>query len=332
MAKRFYLHIGLGKCGSTYLQNRLRRHEDLLCASGVRLSQAGLVDFANHGLSELYQNTFGDINKYMTALSGLQSELQSLDPCTSLIASSEYLYGFCNNSLPRIIDIIDVDIEVMVIVFLRRQDRLVESWYCQDVRYGNRYDQSPIELARELSEKQLLDYYFQIQKLIGLGDNINVTVFSLEHASEMNIDIFNLLLNSMGVAEIDEFGAGADANLPPSFSNARLPRSAIILLKHIRRTYGRQVFNMFSSSLPDWFLGLDGSSWQLNPLEAELVVTQNNNSNQVLSDEHPAALFDNYFDEYSQEHAPSAIATEENELIDKYSSSILKHLILCSSF
>ncbi|WP_251929727.1 hypothetical protein [Salinibacter ruber] len=138
-----YLHIGTHKTGSTAIQGALRRHSRDLKDEGIlripthhsllkKLMRAKSSDpaFASQVREELAQN--------------LNSELSSSSDSRLILSyeglSGHFLTGYSNTevvaeTLRQAFD----DLDVEVIVYLRRQDDFVESMYTQMIYQGEAY-------------------------------------------------------------------------------------------------------------------------------------------------------------------------------------------------
>ena len=139
--RQLYLHIGLHKTGTSYLQ-------EFLLANSKLLSKAGL------GLVPV-RSAPNSVHHYAETLTreGPRAFLGGLDwtKAGNVLASSETLaHAFRDPSLALDLrrEATKQDIRVIIILFLRRQDFLKESvfsevvktWYCGSIRDENHYD------------------------------------------------------------------------------------------------------------------------------------------------------------------------------------------------
>lgn len=135
--KRVVVHIGDAKTGSSSIQNYLTQNRRILEAKGILYSRTGLLSdkgIANHLLAFcLNANRLQDHKIADDLYLRLKEEINDTQ-CHTVLISSE---GFCSLrtddeilKLKRALDGFDVSF----IVYLRRPDLWVESWYSQIVK------------------------------------------------------------------------------------------------------------------------------------------------------------------------------------------------------
>ncbi len=147
--KKLFLHIGSHKTGSTALQVFLTENRNLLLKDGILYPDIGCPEFSRHGqhlLAWLFFTTPGYlpvfegnvIEKSTLEEMNLVSEIKSAalsEGINSIILSSEEFSVL----RPSEIDTLSknlVDFDVEVIIYLRRQDRYLESSYSTSVLYS----------------------------------------------------------------------------------------------------------------------------------------------------------------------------------------------------
>jgi hypothetical protein len=140
--RQLYLHIGLHKTGTSYLQKFLLDNRKLLSSAGLELApvQSGSKG-AHHDLAAALTSN------------GPRAFLRGLDwtKADNALASSETLsHAFRDPSLALDLrrEATKQDIRLVIVLFLRRQDFLKESvfsevvktWYCGSIRDEKHYD------------------------------------------------------------------------------------------------------------------------------------------------------------------------------------------------
>jgi hypothetical protein len=136
--KKLYVHIGTHKTGTTSLQNKLSEESYALLKDGAfYISTTGI--FNKISILESY-----DSDLVKCARKVLVSRLSHFNQINTFITSSEHLSGnafngYSNSSLmaKMLHDItLDLDLDVYIIVYIRRQDRFIESLYMHMIESG----------------------------------------------------------------------------------------------------------------------------------------------------------------------------------------------------
>jgi len=281
MNPRFVLHLGYGKCASTYVQQLAWCNEGLLASSGIRLSRAGLVGVANHGLSPSFcdQNSCKDL--LPASLEALDKELHDLDAGESLLVSSEYLVGNMSHVRDVILKMAPPSVDLEGVILLRRQDRLVESWYCQEIVNMRRLDEPIMRLVDELWATGILNYAGLVELACDIFSEHGgkARVYTLEQMAATSEDPLVAILGSscLDSASWDQIIASSSG----VSRNQRLSIESILLLKHIYSHFGASIFEMFMGNRPKWF-PIAGSKNYLSYPKRKLVLAQSNSVNHKL--------------------------------------------------
>jgi len=141
---RIVLHVGAPKTGSTYLQRRLRADPSHLRKHGIYLpvlpvvaEMAGNAKLLATALSRrpslTFQRAFPQIDVGALDPARLVTELlQDWRPDSeSLVLSAE---NFRPNHAPRLRDLLPKTVPCVVVLFVRRQDRWIDSYFNQMVK------------------------------------------------------------------------------------------------------------------------------------------------------------------------------------------------------
>jgi len=160
----------------------------------------------------------------MRRLKILKNEIQD-SACNNFIISSEYFPGVTEQEIEDIyLKSLSKEIDIHIIVYLRRQDEYIESWYAQLIK-TERYKTNLDNLMVELFAKELLDYNKMIHKwskYIG-SDNIHVKIYEKEQFYKGNI--FNDFLSIFNIHDIKDF------TLPNKDVNPSLTLDQILIIK-----------------------------------------------------------------------------------------------------
>ena len=136
--KQLFIHIGDSKTGTSTIQKFLTENRVKNESNGFLYSRQGLLashGIANHKLAFCINENRKEFHKDRKSLyDKLNNEILTSD-CNKIVISSE---GFSSlrtiEEITILRDLIDPSIQVNIVVYLRRPDKWIESWYCQAVK------------------------------------------------------------------------------------------------------------------------------------------------------------------------------------------------------
>jgi hypothetical protein len=291
-SKTLIMHLGYGKCASTYIQHLASLSKEHLAKAGIKFSQSGLIGFANHCLSVNYCTQCATEHQHKVAKKTLCQELGALQAGETLLVSSEYLVGDPKSALEEILKEVPKDINVQLIIFLRRQDRLIESWYSQEIQNANYMDKSVMRLGEALWDIGILSYGKFVEEINGFSQQhgAELSVYSLEQLHDANIDP---LLAMLASTNVDSIKANILDQKAFVLRNKSLTYESLMLLRFIHNECGLSLFKMFMNEWPEWF-PLKGRSSYLSDAERRLIIAQSAESNTLLTHQYPTCLFDEF--------------------------------------
>ncbi len=201
--KQVYIHIGTHKTATTWLQHFFGKNEQELRKRGIFYPKSGRINHAQHRLA---QSIWQRENKNapletIPVWKKLREELETAAEPSVLITSEEFEWI----AKPQLIADFFGEIPVKIIVYLRRQDDYLESFYQQQVR-----DYEPrltCDVHEYISSRRLhfLDYGALLDKWErGFGaENIDVRRFEVQSLKGNDIKVD--CLDALGVGEPDLF-------------------------------------------------------------------------------------------------------------------------------
>lgn len=209
MRKQIYLHIGTHKTGTTSIQNFLFENSSRLKQQGFDYLVENCVWKAHQPLGWAFQGNNAALDSYCPwKNAGIINELEKeilTSNAHSFILSSENLYHLKNkNFIERFFNRLE-NYDLRVIVYLRTQQKFLESWYYELVRadycklalgfedfikepkYNLNYDEALLSWEQFVPRKNIIVMpYDKISKnnkllqsfrqAIGIGENSNFIV------------------------------------------------------------------------------------------------------------------------------------------------------------
>lgn len=224
MKKKLYLHIGVHRTGTTSIQNFLYNNRVNLQKQGV-LYPFGL----HHNEYKWSLESAERLKAGTTAVENFASKLlkkANKEKLESIILSGE---DFCQFERPEILRPLAKLFDVRIICYLRRQDKWLESWYNQHLRWPWDAElslMSPEQFFARRKDFHWLNYKNLIDSWAGVFGRKNLIVRVFER---------NQLLGSLE----NDFCQACDINyeslsLPRKERNISVTPMALEFLRHMR--------------------------------------------------------------------------------------------------
>jgi hypothetical protein len=160
--KRLVLHIGVHKTGSTSVQNALAANAGLLARHGILYPKypGAPAQVTNHN------RLAWEIAEGVIDIAKLREWAESLaqkDARTLIISAEE----FCKLKSLEFLACFQEHFEIEVVLYLRRQDSWINSWYNQNVKWPYLRELSgctPTEFLAHLQEFFWIDYFETVER------------------------------------------------------------------------------------------------------------------------------------------------------------------------
>lgn len=179
MDKKLFLHIGTGKTGTSAIQKYLYENEAILNDYNFTYCKTGIVENNHHLLCRNYGRKDEIIQEDISNNLVYLNEEIRISKFKNHIISSEYFPGLFPEEIAELSK--KIEAEIIPVLYIRRQDLLVESWYAQLVKaHRVRY---PIKgLCEDLVNKNVLNYELLIKnwQSINTSESIIVRAFQKE--------------------------------------------------------------------------------------------------------------------------------------------------------
>ena len=204
--KTLYIHIGIGKTGTTAIQKFCFENRDLLREYGFRYAETGIDYYAHHILGHLWgvgwmQPEEVERRRQQANWQLLREEYER-EPDSLLVSTESLARAFSEReqSLQELAAVLQ-GLPVCFIVYLRRQDLHVESWYNQLIKTGLSAEQ----FVPEQRTPSFYDYHTLLEKIRAHFPAAAVRVKVYEKEQFAGSTIFDDFLSILAVQRNDRF-------------------------------------------------------------------------------------------------------------------------------
>jgi hypothetical protein len=212
--RRLWLHLGLSKTGSSFIQTVLHAHRDVLLGQGYLYPQTGIFGGAHKLLAVPFlsdeRKTFADVTPHLKndpdqLFLRLEQEFRQ-SGAEKVVLSSEYFAEA--EDLSRLKEALGrLALPVTIVVYLRRQDRWIEAGYNQAVKAG--LEARKLVLGSQYSERHDFEAFLdRWARVFGLEA---IVVRTFEQAVERH-GILKSFLEVLGAQLPDEEEVSGDRN------------------------------------------------------------------------------------------------------------------------
>jgi len=211
--KRFYIHIGFGKTGTSAIQALLSRRRNDLLGAGFLYPNTGLEGNGHHGLAKLDADNFDE--ETQTLFNKLNDEAIASGASTVIISSENFTFAKLTyiEDLKRQL----ADFDVKIVFYVRPQETLIESTFLHKQKVGDDY-QGCLESFFRLHCLEF-DFMRKIRPWVILfGDNAIVS--RLYDKNTIGNDVCLDFANLVGLPGLNDLvGNKENPSLRPEFSS-----------------------------------------------------------------------------------------------------------------
>ncbi len=255
--KRLVLHIGLPKTATTYIQKWLMTNRRSLVKAGLWVPSRQILAhrFACEFISDKARRARCDVvNIDQTAYAVARDELVSAAANSALqtgILSSEYFYEADPEGLARFIGSLQFE-TTRIVIMLRRQDRLIESGYNQEVKAMGIAAPPPAAVYRPK-----LDWHLLVSKWSEHFGAENMRIINFDEVQQAN-----RLLETFRVAsEIPLDLEAVDVDRSDDSRNESLPANVLEFKRIVNGVGGLNVDDWVGAAV---HAGVTGPAFRLN--------------------------------------------------------------------
>lgn len=293
--KKLFLHIGYHRTGTTYLQSFLFHNRIALAKNGILYPSAGLLGEGHAALALCLPSMRDQKIGAMRRTAGieipteatlnhsanehfenLREELLQTD-CESAVISSEcFLEWLDKDALYRQVKKLPVQLEI--VVFIRRQDRWIESVYNQVIKdpelvFGGEFNQLP--------QLDMLDFESELNRWANCfgDDQLHLHLYQ---ENQGNLDAVGKLLS---IAGLDSNQLSLDSLKKPAYkTNSSLDECCIEVLRQCNALgFTNRPVQLLMDRLSSRFRDAGSySRWRLPKRKADQLVKHYQSSNHRL--------------------------------------------------
>lgn len=217
--KTLILHIGMGKTGTTAIQNALWDNREVLARHGVTYPTVGTVAKAHHLVAPrcppFLAHTgwrFLSVEEWAPMLLDAGTDLILMSSELIVWAEPDQVAAFCA-ALKELFDL-------KVVLYLRRQDNTIMASYNQMIKAGTQVATIDKVIERQLDRFDYLAKIWPWEKALGAG---NLVVLPYERGQFHKGDLIDdFLLKVLGMERPEGFTVGDDRNPNPRLSRAAM--------------------------------------------------------------------------------------------------------------
>lgn len=264
-----YLHIGTPKTGTTYLQNVLNNNNKVLNKYGytypdfdVKIPNSSVLRNAHFLIPQFFdENGNRQPEKEREVYEKCMSKLKDLsEEYDNIIISDEMLW--VKNELNWSDFKADIDklgLDIKIIVYLRRQDLYLQSYWSQLVKLHSRVAIDNYLKAGRYKKNVGLDYFAQLNFLSDIfgKENIIARVYEKQQYQGKHNTLLSDFLMSVGLTDLDENEEFEEFKNPkygaknPSLSGVYLETKRFLNMNPIFTTRNNYVVPILYSIMDD---------------------------------------------------------------------------------
>ncbi|SDK23882.1 hypothetical protein [Microbulbifer yueqingensis] len=202
--KKLFIHLGTGKTGTTAIQSFMSLNHSALLRKGVNYCRTGLHRINHHGLCfNDHRHDPAYAERVKRKLSCLIDEIVASEARRHVI-SSENFPGLTLSEIEYMVGLLSPHCDINVIIYFRRQDQFLESWFAQIVKAGA-LDADISGLRSQLVQAKIFDYFYHAEKWGSLIGKDKVHVRPYERSQFYGGNIFSDFLNVLGLSFDPDF-------------------------------------------------------------------------------------------------------------------------------
>ncbi|MCB1701794.1 MAG: hypothetical protein H6985_11000 [Pseudomonadales bacterium] len=321
MRKTLFLHVGMGKTGTTALQNFFWLNRRELRRRGISYPKFGMVARAHHLLSPYIPPDLRDKWSFKT-VAEWSRRLQKLSTDTILL-SSELMAWAGGSDVAKFCDEASKLFDLKVVIYLRRQDDIIMANYNQLVKAGLQQFDLEWVVEKQLAE---FDYKNILEPWAQAVGSDSIIVRPYERRQFFEGDICRDFMYHVFGMEL-----GAEFRFPKGDSNPRFSNAAMayklqlnrLIAEPARSSRFNRVLLKYSAESGSAAGSVSAGQSLLSPAERADILERSQAANQLVAREYMGRSSGQLFDEWVPEDAANWV---KPELSDSESRAITQFI------
>ncbi len=218
MTRTFYIHIGFAKTGTTTIQSGLALNRAALMDGGYYVPVAG----AAKETGKITLRVLGrSLERFTADAEQLFAEFERV-PAHHVIISHEKFRLMSKNRIRAIWNLLPADAEAVIVVYLRRQDRHLQSIWSQLVKSMST-DLSFEDFVDKITAKRNLDYHKMLDRWASVFGAHRIRVRLFDEVIGQG-DLFHDFLATCDIPNPSQFHSPPRKNESPSIKSLEVIR------------------------------------------------------------------------------------------------------------
>ncbi len=219
------LHIGMGKTGTTALQETFWQNRKTLESAGVLYPSLGSVASAHHLISPRVPPVL-DGNGWTFLKPEDWAPKLAVSGAKRILMSSELIAWASADVAAQFIAVLRQYFEVKICIYLRRQDNIIMAGYNQGVKAGSQINPIGLALKKAIESYDYSAILSRWEEAVGAA---NMIVRPYERVQFINGDLIDdFILGVLGIAVPEDFKKLPKENSNPRFSHIALEYKRLI--------------------------------------------------------------------------------------------------------
>jgi hypothetical protein len=211
--KLLYLHIGMGKTGTTALQEFFWENRKLLGRSGICYPKLGVKSGAHHLLSPHVPPFLANVWQFIDAPVWVPKLAAVSEPV--ILLSSELIAWAAEDAVRAFCAVLAERFDVKIVIYLRRQDNLIMAGYNQQIKAGTQKRDIQAVLAHQMDR---FDYAKKLEPWSGMLGDENIIVRPYEKGQFFRGDVRTDFMHHIFGIDVNEDYKMRTENSNPRFS------------------------------------------------------------------------------------------------------------------
>jgi hypothetical protein len=217
--KTLILHVGMGKTGTTALQNFFWRNRDVLAHHDIAYPETGAVSGAHHLISPHVSKRMHYPGWHYMRPAEWIGTVKRL-PQNRILMSSELMVRSAPQKILDFCKELQSHFDLKICFYLRRQDNIIMAGYNQQVKTGSQIKPLPVVLDKLIEGFDYVKLISPWEAAVG-ADNLIIRPYERKQFYQGDL-VRDFLWFILRIDDVDGFSFETSENPNPRFSAATL--------------------------------------------------------------------------------------------------------------